>query len=359
MDGWTHRLRLPTLRDPRGAWMTFAAIFYVVGGIACSLYCYLHTGDLSAAALGGAVLLAAHSRSIAAWLVHEFAHSTLFLESEWNTAAGVAMMWLCGCPYVDFVHCKRIHIAHHKDRADTGSFDHQEDLRKLRAPLLNAVYALEYFYVPVVECLVHARVALCPLGLYPLARRDPSTPMRITLTAFAGVIALLALWSHLWIAGGVRAVALRAVEACLMTHFHAIHDCFQHTYEVIADENWGTMYAHGPGERTAAYEEENTYSNLLSTRWPLLNLASLNFGYHNAHHARMMTPWYELPNLHARLYGVQQYSNRQVLPIRELLWSWHAHRLKRILHPDYGSVGNGPGRAKSFIGAMGVSFITA
>ena len=40
----------------------------------------------------------------------------------------------------------------------------QEDLRKLRAPLLNAVYALEYFYVPVVECLVHARVALCPLG---------------------------------------------------------------------------------------------------------------------------------------------------------------------------------------------------
>ena len=52
---------------------------------------------------------------------------------------------------------------------------------------------------------------------------------------------------------------------------------FQHTYTVsIATD--ASSYVPGPGPRTAQYEEENTYSNVLSTEHPWLNLLSLNFG---------------------------------------------------------------------------------
>lgn len=61
-------------------------------------------------------------------------------------------------------------------------------------------------------------------------------------------------------------------------------------------------------------------------------------------------------HLHQTLYGEQP---RQVLPARILLRSFHQYRLARVFSEDYGVVGQGPGRAEGFQGAVGVSFLTA
>ncbi|MEZ5501547.1 MAG: fatty acid desaturase [Halioglobus sp.] len=100
---------------------------------------------------------------------------------------------------------------------------------------------------------------------------------------------------------------------------------------------------------------QHTYSNLLSARRPWLNLWNLNFGYHTAHHERMGTPWYKLPALHRQLFGA---AHTTVLPIGELLGTWHRNRVKRVFVHDYGAVGEGPGRADGFVGAHGVSFLS-
>ena len=308
----------------------------------------------------GAIVVAAHSRVIAAYMVHECAHSSVFYEPEWNSALGVLMLWVCSCPYVDFVHLKKIHIAHHKDRADTISFDYRAEIRSLPPLVVRAILALEYCFIPIVEVLVHLRTVLYPLGLYPLAPHDPKISFRIKATALVGAAAILALWTVLYSHGGWLALVLHAIAAGLLIHVLSAHDAFQHTYTVLhVKPSSEQMYSMGPGDRTAKYEEENTFSNLISVRFPLCNMLSLNFGYHNAHHVQPMTAWYALPALHAKLYGKEQYINPQVLPFAELLRTWHENRVRRVLEDDYGTVGIGPGRANTFVGSLGVSFLTA
>ncbi len=107
--------------------------------------------------------------------------------------------------------------------------------------------------------------------------------------------------------------------------------------------------------RDRDYEQANTFSNLVSARWPAFNLLTLNFGYHNAHHERAATPWYRLPALHRDLFGDKV---RAVMPLLELLVAWHRHRVTRVFSDDYGRIGEGRGRADSYIGVHGVSFLT-
>jgi omega-6 fatty acid desaturase (delta-12 desaturase) len=42
---------------------------------------------------------------------------------------------------------------------------------------------------------------------------------------------------------------------------------------------------------------------VISFRYELPNWLVLNFGYHNAHHAKPTAPWYRLPALHRELFG--------------------------------------------------------
>ena len=94
----------------------------------------------------------------------------------------------------------------------------------------------------------------------------------------------------------------------------------------------------------------------MSERWGWLNLLVLNFPYHNAHHERAGESWYRLPALHRSLFAER---DPQVITCRELLASYHRHRVARVLSDGYGSVGPQGSRASSFIGAVGVSFLTA
>ena len=70
-----------------------------------------------------------------------------------------------------------------------------------------------------------------------------------------------------------------------------------------------------------------------------------------------MAPWYKLPALHNSLYGEGSRSP-QVIPMAELVGTWHRNRVARAIDDSYGTVGSGPRRTDTFVGSLGVSFLT-
>ena len=354
-------LSLPKLRDPQGGWKNFAAIFYSLSANVIGWWClsqYYHYKNHNIVAfvffLVTGIFLSFHGRVIASYLVHESAHASIFLDPTANRDMGTTCLWLAGVPYADFAHVKAMHISHHKDRSDAVEFDYRTFCQTWPW-LRNVILALEFLYIPVVEIIMHLRTAWYPI-LWP---SDPwVTPSRwqnawIGTTATCAFYAVL-LWPAL--GGGWPTFSAHLVAGALVLHFLAMNDAFQHTYEAVLRQD----HVPGPGNRTAQYEEENTYSTVLSLQYPWLNLLALNFGYHNAHHTKAITPWYKLPQLHDDLYGSQSQTHEQILPFGQLWLPWYRHRLRRVLEEDYGVVHSAkePHRARDFIGSLGVSFLT-
>jgi fatty acid desaturase len=346
----------PTLRDPVGGWKHFAAVLYALVADALGLLWMLDAASATHLQLAAAVLLAAHGRVVASYLVHEAAHSSIFVEPKANRNVGILCLWLAGCPYVNFDYLRKLHIAHHNDRADVGEFDYRRFVN--RPVVRNLVLAMEWAFIPAVETIMHLRAAFFPI----LDWKACSDSRR--RSALIGVPVMLALYVYLWLRG---ALLPHLIAGAIIVHFLSMHDAFQHTYEVMLVED----YKPGPGPRTAQYEEENTFSNVMSVRFPFLNILSLNFGYHNAHHAKPMMPWYNLPDFHNQLYKGNSDSDSkfetiltmpspQLLPFRDLVTTWHLHRLRRVVEEDYGVVHppEQPGRANDFVGSLGVSFLT-
>lgn len=292
-----------------------------------------------------ATLWFAHALIIAAYLFHEFAHHTIFTSAAANSRGGVLMTWLTGSCYARFEQLRRKHMRHHLDRADVISLDTKALLQASPAWLRRAVQALEWAYVPAVELLMHAHVITRPF-------LDP------TMHAERGrVFAVLALRGSAFAALGYfapRALLLYGASYLLMVIVLRFADAFQHTYDAYAIPDSEAV----PNDklRDKTYEQANTYSNLVSLRWPWLNLLLLNFSYHNAHHERPTAPWYRLPALHRELYGD---SRDQILPMARLLFPFHRHRIKRVLADDYGEVEPRSGKTAGFVGAVSVSFLTA
>jgi omega-6 fatty acid desaturase (delta-12 desaturase) len=67
-------------------------------------------------------------------------------------------------------------------------------------------------------------------------------------------------------------------------------------------------------------------------------------------------PWHRLPALHRELYGDDQ---RQLLPFRNQLWSYHHHRVARINNDFDQRPAEGAHKGREFVGVDGVNFITA
>jgi fatty acid desaturase len=214
------------------------------------------------------------------------------------------------------------------------------------------VVALEWAYVPAVELLMRGMVIVDPFTQGPATQGGGGTarPRRRVLLVLAARLACFAALA--WVS--VKAVVLYAVSYLLFLTVLRFMDAFQHTYEVFASRS---LEAAAPDpRRDLRYEYENTYSNLIAERWAWLNLLVLNFPYHNAHHVRPTVPWYRLPALHRSLYPSKE---QQVITCRELLSSFHRHRVARVLAEDYGTVAKSGDRVGAFLGAVGVSFLTA
>jgi fatty acid desaturase len=320
------------------------------------------------------VVLLAHAMVIAAYLIHECAHNTIFADNRWNARLGSALLWLTGACYGRYEDIRHKHFRHHVDRADVVAFDFRPLLPRYPR-LFRLMRMLEWAYVPAVDLMMHALVIVLPFRL--ASRRDRRARV-LTVLAIRGALFGLLTWVSL------QALLGYALAYLLFLHVMRFMDVHQHTYEV-----WETLERPRGAQDDRFdrdYEHRNTYSNLVSARHPWLNLLVLNFGYHNAHHVRPTAPWYRLPRLHAEQFGETANApdpvtgrmsvasrasdsargprlrpvgddRAQLLPFACLLRAYHHYRVARVLNgdPPGMEVGNG----QDFVGVVGVSFLTA
>jgi fatty acid desaturase len=328
-------------RHADGARPNTLVIAYTLAGYAGGLALLTATHWL--ANLAGFALLS-HTLVTAAYLLHEFAHQTIFKSAEANNRWGVVMTWITGSCYAPFASLRQKHMRHHIDRADVLTFDSKRFLLESPAWFRKLVLAAEWAWIPAVEFIMHAYVMVLP---FVKQSRKASRP-RILMV---GAVRLAAFALLGWIS--LKALLLYGAAYMVMLHVLRFTDAYQHTYDAFAVLEEGSI----PDDkvRDRAYEQANTYSNLVSVAHPLWNLLLLNFSFHNAHHERPVAPWYQLPALHRQLFPDHY---EQVIPMGALLRGYHRDRVTRVLADDYGSTA-GPDKARGFIGAVGVSFLTA
>jgi len=322
-------------------WPTFLIVAYTLLGWPLGIW-LLTRPDAWLNALG--VLLSAHTLIYSAYLIHDCAHHAIFSTRSANDRLGILMSWINGACLANYARLKKKHLRHHSDRLDVVTFDYRAALNRLPASMRRGVLALEWSYVPVVELLMRGMIVAAPFRFGTVADRIRVVSLLAVRAAFFAALAFIS----------VKALLLYALSYVIFLTVLRFMDAFQHTYEVFASRS---LEAAAPDpRRDLRYEYENTYSNLITERWGWLNLLVLNFPYHNAHHVRPSAPWHRLPALHRTLYAER---DPQVITCRQLLSSYHRHRVARILAEDYGTVAASGDRVGGFLGAVGVSFLTA
>lgn len=331
-------------RYPDGVWPNVAALgFTLVGYTAGMVMIGAQAWWVNAVGL----LWLTQALIWSAYYIHELAHNAIFRVQATNERWGTLMTWLNGSCYAPFAHMRRKHMRHHVERADVITFDVQKFLRASPAWLRNSVLALEWAHFPAVEYLMRGFVIALPFT--DPSRKDKRLRILAILAVRLTAFGLLIAWSP-------KAALLYCLAQWMFIVVLRFADCFQHTYDSYPLLDESPIPADKVRDR--AYEQANTYSDVvgLNNRW--LNLIWLNFGFHNAHHERPTAPWYRLPAFHKELYP-DNYA--QVITVGELLRSFHINRVKRVLSENYGEV-QAPGvprRAERFLGAVGVSFLTA
>lgn len=329
-------------REAHGALPNTFALSYGILGHVAGIALMLQTHWLS---IVGGTLLAGHTLIICAYLVHEAAHMTLFKARRHNEFIGEILLWIVGAGYASFKRVRHMHLRHHQDRADVSCFDYQAFLQRQPLIIRKAVIALEWAYIPAIELIMHAQVIVRPFMEEHLRQHR----RRVILFGVSRLAFFITLFA-------ISPWALLAYAAAYWIMLQALFlaDAFAHTYEAYFVTRQDEPVPEN--DRDRAYDVEHTYSNLISRRWPWLNLLNLNFGFHTAHHERASVAWHDLPAFHRELYGDNDHE--QVLPYRELLRTLHRNRLRRVFVEDYGDVSAGPNRADGFVGAHGVSFLS-
>ena len=265
-----------------------------------------------------ATLLLAHSMVIAAYLVHECAHNTVFAERRSNTRLGRVMSWICGASYGTYEDIRYKHFRHHVDNDDVVLFDYDQFFE--RHPLLTRVIkALEWVYVPAHDILMHSIMVLTS---FVIPERREQRLRNVVVIALRGGLLLTVL-----IVNPV-AFLLYVVASLLLIHILRFMDMLQHDYPYNL-----TLFTEpkSPQRGDTEWEQAHTFSNPLSLKYEKLNWLVLNFGFHNAHHADMRVPWYRLPALHRKLTGNDP---GRVIPFTSQLKLYHANRLRRVYNPQ-------------------------
>lgn len=332
----------PKLRDPAGARYTAAvlgyiAIAYIGGWIAIFQ-------DNTAINCVGVIALA-HGMVIAAYLLHDCGHNAVFVSVRDNARLGNVLNWIAGSCYGRYEDIRYKHMRHHVDNYDPVVWDYRSFLKR-HPQLESLVKAAEWAYIPAVEIMMHTMLVIGPWCME--SKREQRDRVLWVLLVRGGVLAVVFLLSP-------AAFFLYVLAQLLLLTVLRFMDCYQHNYEVVFNlDEPGFQFPH---KGDVEYEQRNTYSNLLSSRFPLLNLLVLNFCYHNAHHEKPTLGWYRLPALHAQMYpGVAP----QTLGFAEQARSFHKHRVARIYAEEYGDdevrASLQEGRA---VGVDALSFLTA
>ena len=101
-----------------------------------------------------AVLWLAHAMTIAAYLIHECGHNTIFRSNQVNANLGRFLNWICGSCYGTFEDIRYKHFRHHMDNDDSVWFVY-EDFFKKHPWLARGIEWFEWAYVPAHEFLMH------------------------------------------------------------------------------------------------------------------------------------------------------------------------------------------------------------
>ncbi len=262
-----------------------------------------------------ATVLLAHGMVIAAYMVHEAAHNTVFRDPVHNARLGTALTWLCGACYSRFEDIRYKHFRHHVDNDDVVWFDYERFFRE-HPRLLRLTRALEWLYVPAHDLVMHA--LLCVQAFVIPERRDQRLRNTLVIAVRGGLFAAMLLLAP-------RAALLYVVACLLMIHALRFMDSLQHDYSyrtsLYTDER-------SPHQGDTEWEQAHTFSVPLSPRFGFLDWLTLNFGYHNAHHARPIVPWYRLPALHREMFGDDPTA---VIPLRAQLAIMHRGRVERVI----------------------------
>jgi fatty acid desaturase len=286
------------------------------------------------------VFLLSHSFVYSAYLCHEFMHGTIFKGRRWNTILGTIMLWLNGGCYYGFKALMVQHIAHHVNRVDILNFDIPVAIQQQPPLIRKIIIILEWLYFPLVSFWSRWRWITAPW--WSSNRHNERARLTIILIIRGTIFTLLGLIS-------LKALLLYFVSYISMIHLLRWMDAFQHTYEAFPP---GTNLP----KRDRTDEQKNTYSNLLSRRYPWLNLLFLNFGYHNTHHALMKCPWYSLPELDRELASV---NNHKYIPLFTQLTNYHRFRITRLITGQGETVDEQKNQCyERFYGAVDVSFLT-
>lgn len=287
------------------------------------------------------VLLVVHSLILTATFTHELIHGNIFKQHrQLNAFWGQVMTHINGACYAAWPDLVSHHFNHHLEHADFVGFDPAAYFQAMH-PWWQKIYiVLEWAYLPLFELELRWRIILAPF-----LEKEKRHLIWRNLGIMAYRTALFACMGWYF----PKALILYAIAYLSFVNLMRFMDAFHHTYEYV-------IVGKPIPKRDRVYEQANTFSNLVSTRWPWLNLLFLNFGYHNAHHHNMSVPWHELPKLQQDVF---QETPGGIMPLPILVWNYHKFRLQRLF--------SGQGEASleatqsgldNFTGGIAVSFLT-
>jgi fatty acid desaturase len=302
----------PAFRNPEG-------IVYHGGAIAYALLAYGFglAGLFSESWLVNflAMLLLAHGMTIAAYMVHECGHNTVFRENSDNARLGKFLIWICGAAYGTYEDIRYKHFRHHVDVDDVVWFDYERFFRQ-HPRTLHSIKALEWWYIPAHDLLMHL---IMVFGSFVIPERRNQRARNVAVLLIRGSIFFALLWLYPMVA------LLYAVAYMIMMTILRFMDSVQHDYGYHL-----TLFSKETPPRKGDYtfEQEHTFSNPHSFDrvWP--NWFTLNFGFHNAHHAKPITPWWKLPAVHQELFG---HDPSDVIPFGSQLAIFHKYRVVRVV----------------------------
>ena len=330
-------------KDAAGAAYNGLALLYVAAGYVLGFAALVHGGLLYW--LVG-VLWLGHSMVIAAYLLHECGHNTIFRKNVHNARLGVLLTWITGSCYGTYEDIRVKHFRHHIDSADVMWFESRQwfNTHPLSA---RCVQALEWFYIPAHDVVMHFIMVFCS---FIIPARRPQRLRNVVVIVVRGALFAALAWFFPWAALGY------VVAYLLMITVLRFMDALQHDYGGVPVLFEDAVMPHR-GDR--AYEQAHTFSNPFSLRHPWVNLLVLNFGYHNAHHAQPITPWFRLPALHRQLFGD---SADRVILFGPSWKSFHRYRVSRVVGESTSEEGENYlalARVGAVSGGNAVSFLTS
>ena len=299
--------------ESRGIVFHGGALLYAVSGYVLGLYGLFSSNWLVSI---GVTLWLAHAMVIAAYMIHECGHNTVFRSNKNNERLGRILNWICGSSYGKFEDIRYKHFRHHMDNDDSVWFVYDDFWQKYPWAA-RVTQFFEWFYIPMHEFLMHF-ILIFSSFIIP-QRRDQRTRNAIVILIRGGIF-FTVLFIH------PNAAVLYVVAYILMLQVLRFMDSLQHDYgsnPILFEQDAPSRY----GGR--ANEQAHTFSVPLSMKYVPINWLTLNFGFHNAHHARPTVPWYRLPEYHREKLG---WDEQQVVPFKSQARIFHKYRVQRVLH---------------------------